>query len=298
MRYRCSHVLLLAVLAAALLLHASGVRAEPVRSPHLQTTPVSSRITYQGQLSDSGGAPVTGTYSFRFEWYAAPTGGTPLWQQTMNSVPVQNGLFTVQLDVQTSDMDGKALWLDITVNGQRLSPRQELLPAPYAFTLRPGAQVEGTSSDTLLDVVNTGGVAVSGHSAASYGVFGQTLDDAEYYSAGVRGHSEHEHTAGVMGTSESGFGVYGQITDAANTHSAVLGYNEGLGNGVSGVSMHGIGVYGETEDNTDWEAAGVKGHSTKDHTFGVLLSKGPLATRTTTIRRLWATTPAEAGGVS
>jgi hypothetical protein len=156
------------------------------------------------------------------------------------------------------------------VNGQLLSPRQELTPAPYALSLRPGAHIYGDLPEPGLDVRNASGAAVQGHSETSYGVYGETLDATEFVAAGVYGYSTHEQTSGVMGRSELGFGVYGQILNPDSTHSAVVGYTEGQGNGISGVSAHRYGVYGVTEGDTEWQAAGVHGFSTHPRTFGVL----------------------------
>ncbi len=247
MSHRRTRTAIVLWMVMLLVFGAPGALAGPARHPSVQTASVGSKISYQGQLLDAAGNPVSGSYTLRFELYAAATGGTALWQQTFSAVQVQNGLFSVQLTVDPDDLDGSALWLEIIVNGEHLSPRQELLAAPYALTLRPGAVVHGDEAKPLLDLRNDDGIGLSGYSEASYGVYGETTDDSQYVAAGVRGHSTHESTAGVMGTSESGFGVYGQITDSGNTHSAVLGYSEGLGKGVSGYSMNSIGVYGQTE---------------------------------------------------
>ena len=258
-----------AALALALLAAAGGVTASPVQQPQLQAAAVSDTITYQGQLSDAGGNPLSGSYTFLFELYEQASGGSRLWQQSKSGVQVRDGLFSVELDVDAAHFDGRALWMAITVNGQLLSPRQALTPAPYALGLRPGARVFGDLPEAALDVRNEGGMGLQGLSLIDQGVYGETEGDEDYYSAGVHGHSIHDLTSGVMGTSDSGWGVYGKITNPDNTHSAVVGYNEGQGNGVAGVSMHGSGVVGQTEDDTEYEAAGVAGYSTHDRTFGV-----------------------------
>jgi hypothetical protein len=254
----------------ALLAMASSVAAGPAEPSQASTAEVSSNITYQGQLTDASGNPLSGNYGMKFELYDAATGGTKLWEQVINGVAVQEGMFAVQLQVNPSDFDGRALWLAITVSGTLLSPRQELTPAPYALSLRPGARIYGDVPEPAVDVHNTTGVAIQGHSSESYGVVGETLDDTAYVAAGVHGHSSYPWTAGVMGTSEWGWGVYSQILNPDNMHSAAVGYTEGKGNGVSGVARHGIGVVGTTEGDAEWQAAGVAGYSTYDRTFGVL----------------------------
>src|SRR5207248_471466 len=59
---------------------------------------------------------------------------------------------------------GQALWLEVSVNGSALNPRQKLTAAPSADTLRPGAVITGTTSSTTLEVGNgnNDGVALCG----------------------------------------------------------------------------------------------------------------------------------------
>ncbi|MBI4425871.1 MAG: hypothetical protein HY554_19230, partial [Elusimicrobia bacterium] len=55
-------------------------------------------ILYQGKLADSTGNPLSGTFSFRFKFFAQATGGTPLFTEQLsggNAVTVVNGIYTV-----------------------------------------------------------------------------------------------------------------------------------------------------------------------------------------------------------
>jgi len=95
---------------------------------------VASKISYQGRLTDAGGNPLDGNYNLVFQLWDDATAGSQLGSDiAKNNVPVSNGLFTVDLDIPQDAFNGQALWLQINVNGQVLSPRQELLPVPYAF---------------------------------------------------------------------------------------------------------------------------------------------------------------------
>lgn len=131
---------------------------------------VSTVIAYQGQLSD-GGASADGLYDFVFRIYDVPTGGviqaTPV---AMDNVPVVDGFFTVKLDFIPT-FTGEARWLEIDmrldgiVGYTTLSPRQELTAAPFAHTLRPGAEVTGTEAgNPVLTIKNeaTTGVDADG----------------------------------------------------------------------------------------------------------------------------------------
>ena len=110
------------------LLLALGVRLAPALAQE------STAFTYQGQLHD-GSTNANGAYTMIFALYSAPTGGTQIGGSSTNQLTLVNGLFTVNLDFGNA-FDGHARWLDITVtNGgvtQTLTPRVQLLPAPYA----------------------------------------------------------------------------------------------------------------------------------------------------------------------
>jgi hypothetical protein len=91
-------------------------------------------FTYQGQLHD-GGTNANGAYTMIFKLYDAGTSGNQIGGTITTSPTLANGLFSVNLDFGNG-FSGAARWLDITVtNGgttQELSPRVQLLPAPYA----------------------------------------------------------------------------------------------------------------------------------------------------------------------
>lgn len=91
-------------------------------------------FTYQGQLHD-GGTNANGAYTMIFKLYDSLSGGNQIGSGITNTPTLFNGLFTLNLDFGAGAFNGAARWLDITVsNGvaQTLSPRVQVLPAPYA----------------------------------------------------------------------------------------------------------------------------------------------------------------------
>src|SRR5262249_50376206 len=106
----------------------------------LFAAPLGSMFSYQGRLTDDG-APATGSYDLQFTLFGAQSGGAALaGPLTVEDTPVTNGLFTVSLDFGATAFNGDARWLEIGVrpgastgNFTTLSPRQPLLPAPYAL---------------------------------------------------------------------------------------------------------------------------------------------------------------------
>jgi hypothetical protein len=113
-------------------------------------------FSYQGQLGD-GGAPANDNYDFRFAIFNAVTNGSQISVPVTNAaVPVSNGLFTVTLDFGTGIFAGSNCWLDISVraaggtNFTALTPRQPVLPVPYAIFSTTASNLAGTVSSSQL----------------------------------------------------------------------------------------------------------------------------------------------------
>jgi hypothetical protein len=140
-----------------LLLAVTGVWAEPnpttLAAPSAPLAVFSDTISFQGRLLDSAGNPVDGTPAMTFRVYTQAEGGTSVWEDAYN-VPVENGLFTVFLEIPPALFDGQALWLGVQVEGdaQEMTPRQQLLPAPYALY----AKNAGSGAEAWLLGGNTG----------------------------------------------------------------------------------------------------------------------------------------------
>ncbi len=98
----------------------------------------STAFTYQGRL-DQNGQPATGIYKMTFRLFQSNSGGAPLTNFPVSSVPVTNGLFTVDVDFEGARFLTGEAWMDILVatNGSSnytpLEPRTRLAPAPKAF---------------------------------------------------------------------------------------------------------------------------------------------------------------------
>jgi hypothetical protein len=264
------------ILVMALTLMTGGAGAldrqtTPTTAAAAAVAAVAAGINYQGRLTDPGGTPLNGTFPMQFQIHSTLTGNSILWDSGIISVDVDHGLFNVKLAVDPTDFDGQALWLRIYVNGEWLSPRQELLPVPYALSLRPGAQIRSTDSGIALQVANSAtGSAVRGESANGWGVYG--FSENTYAVYGVDGGATQGKGYGGYFTSNTGIGVYGYSSATsvtANTYTP----------GVYGRSANGIGVLGVSDD----EDAGVLGQSDgvgvygrSEHSHGVRgVAEGP-----------------------
>lgn len=109
-------------------------------------TTVYPTVSHQGKLLDSSGNPVAdGDYAIVYKLYHVATGGTAVYTDN-NTVTITDGYFTS--DFGASNVDPKIFtertWLEITVNGETLTPRQFLRGAPYASSLVAGAAIVGS----------------------------------------------------------------------------------------------------------------------------------------------------------
>jgi hypothetical protein len=104
-------------------------------------TPVlaqSPGIPYQGRL-ELNGRPATGTHNVSFQFFDVQTGGTALSGPMARQVEALNGAFsTVLSPVPPQALDGRPVFLEITVEGNRLSGRQRLLAVPFAMGTAQG----------------------------------------------------------------------------------------------------------------------------------------------------------------
>jgi len=122
------------------------------------TTPVrpTDAFVYQGYLTDSGGTPVTGTYTITFRLYRAdsaltfPPTTTYILMATkaVTSIPVVKGLFTASITGFGSYFTGEyQLYLGIQVGSDpEMIPFQTIASAPMALGLAPGAVIKNTDT--------------------------------------------------------------------------------------------------------------------------------------------------------
>lgn len=122
MYYRTTTLL---VVAAFLALAASALAAGP------------QLINYQGILTNDQGNPLDGSYDLTFRIYPYSTGGTALWTEDHEMVPVDNGLFNLILGgnpFPAGLFSSGQRWLGISVGGAaELVPRMQFTSVPWAL---------------------------------------------------------------------------------------------------------------------------------------------------------------------
>jgi len=161
-------ILLVALVAGGLRINqAKGHESSPPADPAAVTI-VNGAFNYQGVLKENG-VPVNGNRDMTFKLLAfcGGDGPPPIGPIT---IPVKNGMFSTALYFpgQEGFFNGMAYVLEVWVGGVKISC-QEILPVPYALSLRPGADIKGSLSGTsALSVIN------EANTATSVGLFAQS----------------------------------------------------------------------------------------------------------------------------
>jgi hypothetical protein len=93
-------------------------------------------INYQGKLTDSGGNSLDGVFSMTFRLYSASSDGSSLWNETQ-SVSVTDGIYSIELGsvspFPAGLFDNAALYLEVVIGDETLSPRQPLTSTAFAM---------------------------------------------------------------------------------------------------------------------------------------------------------------------
>ncbi len=191
------------------------------------------QFTYQGQLTDQNGNPISDTVTIIYKLFNDDTGGDLIYTDTNTDVvPNEDGLFNTVIGpdipiagVLPEDL-AQPLWIEVEVgNGvytETLTPRQRLYGSPYAFTLMPGAVISSTMDTDIFGVSGINAVT------SVYNTFddGTVNDDNPALPAlGAYG----ERSLQLGGFTDAGgnpaIGEAGTIYSADSSHSDLLFYS-------------------------------------------------------------------------
>ena len=184
----------------------------------------SSSFTYQGRLTD-GGTAADGNYDLQFALWDSLSGGTQIGStQTLNTVAVSNGVFTVSLDFGASSFPGANRFLEIRARQTGstgfiiLEPRQQVTATPYAVRSdSAGSADTATSAMTATNATNattaTNATQLGGVAATQYVQTGDSrLSDARTPTAGSSNYVQNS-TNQQLGTN---FNISGNGTLGGN----------------------------------------------------------------------------------
>lgn len=113
--------------------------------------PMGEAVGFQGHLLKLG-SPVTDVCSFEFALWDAASAGNQIGPTLADDIDVSDGFFATALDFG-SVFNGDARWLEVVVqcasdvSPRTLTPRQELLPIPYAIYAEDSGAGPGAGGD-------------------------------------------------------------------------------------------------------------------------------------------------------
>jgi len=112
--------------------------------PQIAWAEVPNVINYQGYLTDSSGSPLKGTVNVTLTFWDAPTGGNTLGSpKSYPNVEVNNGVLSQNVDVSDITFDNP-VYVETTVNGETLTPRQLVTSVPSAHFAKQAEQDQDT----------------------------------------------------------------------------------------------------------------------------------------------------------
>jgi hypothetical protein len=184
-------------------------------------------INYQGYLTDANGNPITASLSMLFEIYDAETGGNRLWFQTLPSVVVQQGVFNVKLQLQEADTSifrlGERRWLQLTVSGQRLSPRTEITSMAYGIHSAKADNADKLDGRHDSEFIYN---STTLQQNANFWIDGSGIAGGQFRASAIG----ISNGPAIYGTNSNGsnFGVWGHNSNSSGTGVAGSGNNDTL----------------------------------------------------------------------
>jgi hypothetical protein len=137
---------------------------------------VPSLIGYQGTVFDAAGNPAAGPVTIGVALYGAESGGAQLYAETHAGVELVDGVFDLQIGaganavgrLDATTVSGP-VWLELTIDGERLDPRQRLVAVPYALRAAVAESLDGAlgtvpralSADRLSSTFGSTGSGIS-----------------------------------------------------------------------------------------------------------------------------------------
>jgi len=145
------------LVAAALLLllcvtSAPAARGEVAVTPQTDAVVIPQQINYQGKLTDNAGNPISGSRNMTFALFDELSGSHPaFWSEGPVSVPVTDGIFNWTLGSSTpitSIPEAGVCYVQITVEGEIITPRQRVVSAGYSYYAKKASDIDDNAVTT------------------------------------------------------------------------------------------------------------------------------------------------------
>lgn len=128
---------------------------------------VPSLLNYQGYLQDASGNPATGSVNIAIALYTNASSGAAVYTEDMGLVALDKGIYSFLYGSNEAAManalTNAEAWLELTISGLALSPRQRLVAVPYALMAKtiPGIQSSQNLQADRLDLLELKEAALS-----------------------------------------------------------------------------------------------------------------------------------------
>lgn len=146
--------------------------------PSVATAAGHRPIIYSGELVAENGLPFTGSVEVSVKAWDTPEMGNEIWSQDVTTYDVMNGVLDIELGIgdQAPLMailaGGTEIWLSFTIDGETLSPRQEMTAHPYAAVAGNAQRLGGMQPSMFqlaTDTVDPGSLPTDGIGQISNG---------------------------------------------------------------------------------------------------------------------------------
>jgi formylglycine-generating enzyme required for sulfatase activity len=147
----------------------------PVEVPHL--------INYQARLLDNQGNPVSSNIAMSVSIFTNQFSGPSVYMEDLGTVPCNNGIYSFNFgsspivgDLESA-LGNPEAWLEVTVNGLPLLPRQRLVAVPYSLVAGTAKAVEeGAITSSMMADHSVQSVHIADNSITSKDVQDLTID--------------------------------------------------------------------------------------------------------------------------
>ncbi len=207
-------------------------------------------VNFQGILVDAQSDTIVadGDYDFDFSIYDQPAGGSLAWQESHPNVPVQDGIYSVNLGATNSlevlDFQSSSYWLEISVDGTVFPARHQI-----TYNIASMWAAKSTLADTAL-VAKSFNIPSAGvnDSQIDWGTSAGQVSGADMPLVDEFQHSAATNVQDVLDDIDAAIPtVIGDITDVSTP----------VGGGLAGGQMSGsvslsIAADGVNETHVNW----------------------------------------------
>ena len=122
---------------------------------------INTLLNYQGRLLSTNGQPVNGNVTIAVAIYTNVSEGSQVYTESVGTVPVQDGVYSFHFGTNSAALKQALMntqcWLEVSVDGSALSPRQQLTAVPYAVMAQQAetAQTAIVANNLTIDTINS-----------------------------------------------------------------------------------------------------------------------------------------------